>query len=221
MYQPPPTSDQPPQPPQQPYYPPMQPSPQMQPPRKRRTWLWITLGVIALLLFACIGTVVLVSKGASQLSSSNSGTVANTTPSAPTQAPTQPPTQQHFKVGQTVKVGDTWQVTVNSAKTSQGSEFSTPAANHVYLVIDVTLKNISTQEQQAYSAQFTLRDATGQQYTETFFDSSLTSPNGKVEADGLLRGQLSYEVPTSQKHFTLAFEASLTETGQTIWDIDV
>jgi len=216
-----------PQPPQQPYYPPQQygqppyqqPMYQPTPPRKRsRTWLWIVLGVLAVLLLGCIGIVALVTSAAR---STNTGTLATTIPSSSTSTPTSNPSGQHFKVGQVVTVGNTWQVTVNSAKTSEGEQFITPTADHHYLILDVTLKNISSQEQNVSSAlNFTLQDSTGQKYTETILPSK-TPPDGKVEAGSLLRGQLSYEVPTSQKTFTFSFQANIISGGQTIWDINV
>ncbi len=166
--------------------------------------------LVCLLLLAACGS-----------SATNTGTAVTPTPTSAASTPTPTPTPSHFKVGQVVKVGDTWQVTVNSIKTSQGSEFTKPKTGNIFLVVDVTLKNISPSEQQAYSAQFTLRDATGQEYNETFFDSQYVPPNGKVEAGSPLRGQISYEVPTSQKHFTLAFVASFGAPGQTIWDITI
>ena len=46
-----------------------------------------------------------------------------------------------------------------------------------------------------------------------------TPPDGKVEAGSLLRGQLVYEVPTSQKTFTFNFEADIVAGGQTVWDL--
>jgi hypothetical protein len=155
--------------------------------------------------------------------SNNTGTAVNSNSSSssgstPTSAPA-----QHFKIGQTVKVGSDWQVVVDSAKTSTGSEFNKPQkAGDVYLIITVSMKNISSQEQDASSLlQWSLQDSTGQKYTETIDSDAGSSPDGKVEAGMPLKGDLVYEVPASQKSFTLAFEADLTSSGQTIWEISV
>lgn len=118
-------------------------------------------------------------------------------------------------------MGDTWQITVNSVKTSKGEQFLTPTAGNIYLIVDVTLKNTSGQEQTVSSAlNFSLQDSTGQKYTETILTGE-TPPDGKVEAGSLLRGQLVYEVPTSQKSFTFNFEADIIAGGQTVWDLHV
>jgi hypothetical protein len=49
--------------------------------------------------------------------------------------------QQYFKVGDQVKVGDTFVVTVNSVKTSKGDQFTKPKTGNTFLVVDVTIKN--------------------------------------------------------------------------------
>lgn len=129
---------------------------------------------------------------------------------------------QHFKVGQQVKVGSTWVVTVNSAQTHGATDMDQLKSGDTYLVVDVSLKNVSSQEQDLSSlAQFTLKDATGQSYTETITTFANQPPDGKVEAGSISRGQMVYEVPTTQKSFTLAFEADIVSGGETIWDISI
>jgi DNA-binding Xre family transcriptional regulator len=115
---------------------------------------------------------------------------------------------QHFAVGQVVKVGDVWDVTVNSVKTSKGDQFSVPKSGNTYLIIDLTMKNISAQEQNVSSlVSFNLQDLAGLKYTETITTmSDIHPPDGKVEAGSPLRGQLVYEVPTSMKNYTLSFQ---------------
>lgn len=128
----------------------------------------------------------------------------------------------HFKVGDQVKVGSTWVVTVNSAALHGATDIDQPQAGNTYLILDITFKNVSSQEQDLSSiAQLSLKDATGQTYNETVTSFQTGTPDGKVEVGGLLRGQVVYEVPQSQHTFTLAFQASIVSSGQTIWDITV
>jgi hypothetical protein len=120
-----------------------------------------------------------------------------------------------------VNVGGTFLVTVNSVKTSKGGEFDQPKAGDTYLIIDTSIKNTSSKEQDLSSLlQFTLKDSTGQKYDQTFI-SGATAPDGKLEPGDIVRGQLAYEVPTSQHAFTLAFEADIISSGQTLWDLKV
>ncbi len=168
-----------------------------------RTRLLVTLGILlatAALILAC-------------------GDTGNNTGAAVTGTVTGPTQQANFKVGDQVKVGDTWIVTVNSATTSAGDSVFQPGAGNTYLLLDVSLKNVSHQAQDVSSlAQFTLRDSTGQSYTEALTDLG-NPPDGTVAAGAPLRGKFVYEVPKSQKVFTFSFQADITSTGATTWDI--
>ncbi len=208
----------------QPVQPPLMQQPPAQPPKKRGKGLWIGLAVLVavLVLFGVIGS------NASK-STPNTGTAINTpstsgnsfTPSTSSNTPA--PTNQHFAVGQVVKVGDTWEVTINSVKTNTGSEFSRPQySGNVFLLFSITVKNLSSQEQVVSSAlNFSLLDASGQKYTETIDPSAGATLNGKVAANSPLKGSIVYEVPASTHQYRLAFEADIVSSGQTIWDIHV
>lgn len=176
----------------------------------RSRQLRIVLGVLALALavWAC-GS-----------STANTGTKSSgnstSTPSGGSKSG-----NQHFKVGDQVNVGNTYTVTVNSVKTSAGDDVFQPKTGNTFLIVDVTLKNTSSKEQDLSSIlQFTLKDSTGQKYDETVV-SNATPPDGKLAAGDTVRGQLAYEVPASMHDFTLAFEADITSSGQTIWDLHV
>jgi len=142
-------------------------------------------------------------------------TTVNGTVTAPASTPV-----THFKVGQQVKVGDTWVITVNSVKTAnQGlNEFDTPKAGNIFLVIDVIQKNISSQQQTANATfDWTLRDSTGQSYDQALASNG---PDGNVETNAQVRGKFYYEVPKAEKAFTLAFSPGLGD-NQVIWDLAV
>ena len=166
------------------------------------------LGVLALVIMACGG------------SSANAGTSVGTSGNSTTTTGSSS-SNKHFKVGDQVKVGDTFIVTVNSFKTNPGDEFFKPKSGNKFVVVDVSLKNVSSDEQNISSLlQFTLKDATGQKYTETII-SNVTPPDGKLAAGDIIKGQIPYEVPTAQHDFTFAFEADIISGGQTIWDLHV
>ena len=149
--------------------------------------------------------------------SNNTGTLANNA----SQAQSTPAAASHFKVGDVVKVGDTWQVTVNSVKTSQGDGFSTPDAGDIYVIVDVTVKNISSQQQAISSLlNFTYKAADGTQGKTAILTTGVSpAPDGNVAAGDLVKGDLAYEVPAAQKTGTLSFQADITSTGETVWDI--
>jgi hypothetical protein len=197
-------------PPQPPMYPPPQ-----QPPRSHKR-LWLILGIVAaiLLVGGIIGGI------AGSQGQSTSTPAAQPTQQVTTQ-PTQPPVTQvpqSNTIGAPVQVGDTWIVTVNSVKTSQGTEFITPKSGDTFLVIDVTLKNISASVQHASGLmQWSLRDDSGQRMQVSLMGSD---PGGTVTAGNLVRGQLSYEVPVDQHHFLLQFVPDFSEDIAE-WDVKV
>ncbi len=152
----------------------------------------------------------------------NTGT-ADTSTNTNTKATqsTPAPAAKHFKVGEAVTVGSTWKITVNSVKSDSGTQYIKPKAGNTFLLVDVSMTNISSKEQSASSAlMWHLRDSTGQEYTETMTGDN-KPPDGKVEAGSPLRGVLAYEVPAAEKHFTMGFEADLVSGGQTVWDLVV
>jgi hypothetical protein len=182
-----------------------------------------------LVLPIVLSVLVLVFLSACDTGTSNNGSTTGNSPTAPaattsaaTPTSTAPAQTGHNKVGDQVKVGNTWVVTVNSVKTSQGGSFSQPKAGNIYLVVDVTVKNVSNAQQPVSSLlSFTLKDSTGQKYDESIAPDVGTPPDGEVAAGAQLKGQLVYEVPTSQKQFTLTFIGDLLGTDQTIWDLSV
>ena len=165
------------------------------------------LGVLALVIMAC---------GSSANAGTSVGTSGNSTTTSGSST-----SNKHFKVGDQVKVGDTFIVTVNSFKTNPGDDFFKPKSGNQFVVVDVTLKNVGSDEQNISSLlQFTLKDATGQKYDETII-SSATPPDGKLAAGDTIKGQIAYEVAATQHDFTFAFEADIISSGQTIWDLHV
>jgi hypothetical protein len=111
-------------------------------------------------------------------------------------------------------------VTLNSVKTSAGDQYDTPAAGNIYLIVDVTAKNLSTSPQILSSAgSFTLKDDTGQAYQETIISSG-TPPNALALQPGdKLRGQITYEIPKSLHHFTFQFQDESGGTGT--WEFSI
>ncbi len=147
--------------------------------------------------------------------------VAHST-SATASKPTTPPvTQVHFQVGQQATIGDTWVVTVNSVAASPGNATDKPKAGTTFVVIDVSLRNISSQPQQVSSLlEFRLADSTGALYTE-MVTSFGAPPNGTVNSAGATRGRLVFETPVTQHDFVFSFEPQLANAVKALWDVTV
>lgn len=209
-------------PPQQPGYPQQPPVQVIVQQKKSRLVPILAIVVGAVVLCAIIGAV-------SNAGKSNTGTKVDTTTdttsnttSSSSQAPSQP-SQQHFKAGDVVTTGDTWEVTVNSATTSQGNGFEVPDAGNTYVVLDITMRNTSAKEQNESSIlQWNFKGPDGQKYKQALYsDPNSSSLDGKVEPGGLLKGEISFETPQTVKSFNLAFSPETFGSGQTIWDITV
>ena len=111
---------------------------------------------------------------------------------------------------------------VNSAKTDSGGQYSSLKSGDVYLLVDVSLTNISSKEQVTSSlGDWKLTGTDGQAYSTSFFSDAPSAPDGKVEPGSPAKGTLAYEVPSSVKSFNLAFAPSILQSGQTVWDISV
>jgi hypothetical protein len=94
-----------------------------------------------------------------------------------------------------------------------------PESNHMYLMLEIALKNISAQAQTAPSlSQFTLWDTARQRCAPTFAGAS---PHVMVPPGGTIQGFAQYEAPTAMRHFTYMFTAPHMSDGQAIWDIDL
>src|SRR5215472_13200980 len=113
-----------------------------QKPRKSRKRLWVIIGIGAL---AIIMIVAVASQGGK-----NAPSRGNTQATQPATTQQQS-TQSTHNVGAPVVVSDTWTVTVNSVKKSSGSEFTTPKSGNTFIVVDVTLKNTSSSNQDVSS----------------------------------------------------------------------
>jgi Domain of unknown function (DUF4352) len=107
-------------------------------------------------------------------------------------------------------------------KTADGGQFSTLKSGNVYFIADISVTNLSSQEQTVSSiVQFTLQDTTGQKYDETIDSDAGATLDGKVEAGQPLKGVIVWEVPSSVKQFNLHFISDLVSSGQTTWDLSV
>src|SRR5260221_9037830 len=112
-------------PPGQPLYPPPGP-----PPKKRRTGLWIALGVIAVLLFACIGVSAIALRGAGNAVNSVATSVATFTPGTSSTPVTS--ANNVSKVGGTIRLNDV-ATTLVSVKKLAGDQFTQPKPGNQFI----------------------------------------------------------------------------------------
>lgn len=194
--------------------------PQTPPKKKRRGWLIAGI-IVAVLLFGCIGAGVAASRsGATATTSSVVGTTSNKV--TPTTQPTQ---ASSYKVGDVVKVGDAWDVTVLSAKADPGSSTFQPKNGMQYFVLNTAMKNLTTKNHTVSSIiQFTLRSDDGTKYNNALYTpDGTTAIDGNVDGGQPAKGIISYEVPTNVKSFHLTFESNPFDanSGRATWNITI
>ena len=135
----------------------------------------------------------------------------------PASQPTSVPTQVIFNVGDTA-TNTLWSVTVNSVKEVTSGPYAQPGAGDIFLIVDVTTQNLSSSPQLVSSgASFTLKDTTGQVYSEKFTGIGVPPDNTSLQPNDKLRGQISYEVPKNLHNFTFQFQGNLLDGNAATW----
>jgi hypothetical protein len=222
--QPPYPQETPPQgyPPQQPYYPPQYVPP---PQKKSRTWLWIVLGVLAVLVLGCIGVSMLVLSSARTTINSVSTTVASTvTTIAETPTTQGQPASQVSQVGGTITVNDV-AVTLTSVKKLAADQFTQPKAGNEFIVVHVKIVNNSTGEVDYNPFDFHVRSGAGNITDEEFGAPSTYTANnmlssGKLSAGGNVEGDLIFQVKIGDHKTQLTWQPSfLGNAGDNAWNL--
>jgi hypothetical protein len=199
-----------PPPQQQPSYP-----PPYQPPEKPRSafklGLGIGCGILAAFAIGIVVLAVLVSAGR------QSSITQQQFATQPASQPTIAPTQTIFKIGDTAS-NTNWNVTLNSVKEVTSGTFSQPGAGMIFLTVDVTSQNLSSSPQIVSSAvSFTLKDATGQAYSEVVTGIGKPPDDTALQPNDKLRGQISYEIPKTMHDFTFQFQGNLLDGSAATW----
>jgi hypothetical protein len=195
---------------QQPNYP-----PPYQPPEKPQNafklGLGIGCGIMAAIAIGIVVLAVLVSAGR------QNSTAQQQFATQPASQPTSVPTQTIFKVGDTA-TNTLWSVTLNRVKEVTSGPYAQPSAGDIFLIVDVTTQNLSSSPPLVSSgASFTLKDTTGQVYSEKITGIGVPPDNASLQPNDKLRGQIAYEVPKSLHDFTFQFKGSLLDGSAATW----
>lgn len=172
--------------------------------------------LVSVLLLLLVGGLLLACGTASGTVTSSTSTVITGTASLPT-----PPA--HYRVGQSVKIGEQWVITVNRLATTQGaSSDPPPAVGDTYLLIDLTMKNLANGQQFANPFDYTLRDSQGNN-EQTGILLSVPVFGGNLTAGEQAHGQLVYQIPSNVHQFTLSYTPSAIYPLTTLaeWDLTV
>lgn len=219
-----PTVQQPIPPQQPPMYPPPTYQPSLKPPLSNKR-LWLILGIVAAILLLVggfiIGDIVGTQGQTTTTPSAIQPTQQATTQPTPVTRPTQPPVTQTHTIGKPYDVGYGWTVTLNSVHVSMGDQYYGPKPGHRFIVVNVSIKNQGTQTWTVIPSIFQLRDSTGQGYHGTFDPSSSDAPQGQLLPGHVIRGDMVFEVPGSEKHVVFLFVPISHPDALTEWPITV
>lgn len=175
----------------------------------RRRVIWgssILIFVLALL--------VLVNRGDDN-NASNGSSGKGTTPNQTTANRTVSPTPTLYKVGQKVQVGTTWEMSIDQVKTAGSNQYISLPDDEQFIIISVTITNISKQEQN-YVDGFLLRSDDGYTMKPSYYTDTNPKPEGSVEPGKSLRGDMVYAIPIKTKKYTYRFDSY---AGSAIWTV--
>jgi hypothetical protein len=174
----------------------------------KRWWFWV---IVVVVIFIVIG------------SSSNTPTKVGSTGS--TTAGSQSASNQSttFKVGDQVKIGDSY-ITVNKVDVTHGGEFSQPSSGNEFVSLNITIQNTSNTSQYVTTlGQMFIKDAGGNSYQVTSTDVTMQNMSedldGTVIANSKRTGWVGFEVPA--KDTGLQFQYMASEFGGNTVSVDL
>lgn len=198
-----------------------------------RTLIIVCIALLCIVIVGAIAAALIVTHRSNTTNAGTPTTVVNTSASPTTDtgnpSPTvgttaTPPTTGgggggSGTIGQQVPAGQNWVVTVNSVSTSGGDSVVQPKAGDTFLVVDLTLKNVSSTQQLVSSLlDFTLQDSNGGKFNETITSAQPPPPDGNVAAGQSLEGKIFYEVPTTIHQFMFSFAYDFNG-GSVSWNV--
>lgn len=101
---------------------------------------------------------------------------------------------------QSAGIGDTisdeeFKITLNSAKFSKSDLFDIKPENDNYLILDVSIENLSDEENSISSLiSFELQGSDNFEYTQSLTAKKKGNLDGSIQPGGKLRGQIAYDV---------------------------
>lgn len=128
---------------------------------------------------------------------------APTETTAPVSAPTVPPVGNGTNQSAD---GNGVRLTLNTAKlTASINPLLHPAAGNTYLLLDVTIINLSSSQQPYNPLYFKVKTPDGYEYNATVFGPANVLKSGQLAGGDKARGTIAFEVPASNHQFTVEY----------------
>mgnify|MGYP000459160260 CR=1 FL=1 len=111
-------------------------------------------------------------------------------------------------VGDTIE-GDDFTIKLNSIRTTDEGTLGSGPDEEIYLVADISITNLTDEAETVSSLlSFELQGADGFQYDQALFVDTKGSMDGDLPPQGLLRGEIAYDVPILDS-YTISYQHSL------------
>ena len=125
--------------------------------------------------------------------------------------------QQTYNVGDIIAMGTT-NITVNEVLYPTGDQFNQPNAGFKFLVVDLTIENLSaTAISVSTLLQMSVKDSSSQKYDVDLMASVASggsSPDGEIAPGEKLRGQVGFQVPVDAIGLVFVFDADVWGSGK-------
>ena len=173
-------------------------------PKKKKTGLWIALGIVAVIIIA---VAVSGGKGSSSMPASAGATASGT-------AQPKAGMDKVYAVSEAASV-DGCNMVVNGVTKSNGTEYDTPQSGNEYVIVNVTISN-SGKENLAYNPfYFKMQNSQGQITDMSFSsinqDTALNS--GELAPGGTVTGTVVFEQPANDAGLVLQYQDNVFADG--------
>lgn len=127
-------------------------------------------------------------------------------------------------IGEPAAVGDSVDyhgtvITLNSVRESEGDEYLKPQQDHIFKVVEVTVKNNGQEPLVISSAlSFSMTDSSNLNYTVPITDD-VNMLDGTIDPGGELTGEIPYEVKQDVQGLQLSYGDPMKE-GRAIWAVE-
>ena len=125
--------------------------------------------------------------------------------------------QQTYNVGDVIAMGTT-NITINEVLYPAGDQFNQPNAGFKFLVVDITIENLSaTAISVSTLLQMSVKDSSSQKYDVDLMASVAsggTTPDGELAPGEKLRGQVGFQVPANATGLVFVFDADVWGSGK-------
>jgi hypothetical protein len=125
------------------------------------------------------------------------------------------PTPKTGSIGQSITSGK-FELTVHSfnAHYESNDEFYQPTPGNRYVVVDLSLKNVSGESQDYTSFDFKLKDSDNFEYDSMYVGADHELDGGTLTAGETIRGTASFELPVDTSPATFSFQPGFFGEGR-------